>query len=116
PRPPPSLSVLEPPSAHAPQTCGFDRLALRRMNFIPPHALPYVNAFGMTYDSGRYEKVFNDAVTLADWSGFETRRAASRAKGLYRGIGAGCYIESASGAPHERAIVKVLPDRTVSMT
>jgi carbon-monoxide dehydrogenase large subunit len=35
---------------------------------------------------------------------------------LHRGIGTGCYIESASGAPHERAIVKVLPDKTVSMT
>ena len=38
------------------------------------------------------------------------------AKGLRRGIGTGCYIESASGAPHERAIVKVQPDKTVSMT
>ena len=95
----------------SPRTCGFDRLALRRMNFIPPDALPYVNPFGMTYDSGLYEKVFNDAVALADWSGFETRRAASQAKGLHRGIGTGCYIESASGAPHERAIVKVCPTR-----
>jgi carbon-monoxide dehydrogenase large subunit len=110
------MFVIERLIDRAAQTCSFDRLALRRMNFIPRDALPYVNPFGMTYDSGHYEKVFNDTVTLADWSGFETRRAASRAKGLHRGIGAGCYIESASGAPHERAIVKVLPDKTVSMT
>ena len=32
----------------AARTCGFDRLALRRMNLIPPQALPYVNPFGMT--------------------------------------------------------------------
>jgi carbon-monoxide dehydrogenase large subunit len=100
----------------AAQTCGFDRLALRRMNFIPPHALPYGNPFGMTYDSGRYEKVFNDAVSLADWGGFEVRRAHSRAKGLYRGIGTGCYIESASGAPYERATVKISPDNTIAVT
>ena len=110
------MFVIERLIDRAAQTCGFDRLALRRMNFIPPDALPYVNPFGMTYDSGLYEKVFNDAVVLADWSGFETRRAASRAKGLHRGIGTGCYIESASGAPHERALVKVLPDKTISMT
>src|SRR5262249_46558342 len=79
----------------AAQTCGFDRLALRRLNLIPPEALPYVNAFGMTYDSGLYEKVFNDAIALADWDGFEGRRARSMAKGLRRGIGTGCYIESA---------------------
>jgi carbon-monoxide dehydrogenase large subunit len=100
----------------AAQTCGFDRLALRRMNLIPRHALPYVNPFGMTYDSGLYEKVFNDAISLADWSGFEARRAASRAKGLYRGIGTGCYIESASGAPYERATVEISPDNTVVVT
>lgn len=110
------MFVIERLIDRAAQTCGFDRLALRRMNFIPPHALPYVNPFGMTYDSGLYEKVFNDAVSLADWSGFEARRAASRAKGLYRGIGTGCYIESASGAPHERATVKVLADKTVAVT
>jgi aerobic carbon-monoxide dehydrogenase large subunit len=110
------MFVIERLIDRAAQTCGFDRLALRRMNFIPSDALPYVNPFGMTYDSGHYEKVFNDAVTLADWSGFETRRAASRAKGLHRGIGTGCYIESASGAPHERAIVMVQPDKTISMT
>jgi aerobic carbon-monoxide dehydrogenase large subunit len=110
------MFVIERLIDRAAQTCGFDRLALRRMNFIPPDALPYVNPFGMTYDSGLYEKVFNDAVILADWSGFETRHAASRAKGLHRGIGTGCYIESASGAPHERALVKVLPDKTISMT
>jgi carbon-monoxide dehydrogenase large subunit len=100
----------------AAQSCGFDRIALRRMNLIPPHALPYVNPFGMTYDSGLYQKVFNDAVSLADWSGFETRLAASRAKGLYRGIGTGCYIESASGAPYERATVKISLENTVVVT
>jgi carbon-monoxide dehydrogenase large subunit len=110
------MFVIERLIDRAAQTCGFDRLALRRMNLIPPHAQPYVNPFGMTYDSGLYEKVFNDAVSLADWSGFETRRAASRAKGLYRGIGTGCYIESASGAPYERAMVKISSDNTVAVT
>jgi aerobic carbon-monoxide dehydrogenase large subunit len=100
----------------AAQTCGFDRLALRRLNLIPRHALPYVNPFGMTYDSGLYAKVFDDAISLADWSGFETRRAASRAKGLYRGIGTGCYIESASGAPYERATVEISPENTIVVT
>jgi carbon-monoxide dehydrogenase large subunit len=100
----------------AAQTCGFDRLALRRLNLIPPRALPYVNPFGMTYDSGLYEKVFNDAIALADWRGFEARRASSMAKGLRRGIGTGCYIESASGAPQERAVVKILPDHAVTVT
>ena len=94
---------------------GLDRLEIRRKNFIPPHAMPYRNAFGMTYDSGLYEKVLNDTVALADWEGFEARRARSRAKGLHRGIGTGCYIESASGAPHEQAVVHVRPDRRITI-
>jgi carbon-monoxide dehydrogenase large subunit len=110
------MFVIERLIDRAARTCGFDRLALRRTNLIPPHALPYVNPFGMTYDSGLYEKVFNDAVSLADWSGFEARRAASRAKSLYRGIGIGCYVESASGAPYERATVKISSDSTVTVT
>ena len=76
------MFVIERLIDRAAQTCGFDRLALRRMNFIPPDALPYRNPFGMTYDSGHYEKVFNDAVTLADWSGFETRRASLAGEGF----------------------------------
>jgi aerobic carbon-monoxide dehydrogenase large subunit len=110
------MFVIERLIDRAAQACGFDRLALRRMNLVPDHALPYANAFGMTYDSGLYEKVFNDALSLADWSGFESRRAISTAKGLCRGIGTGCYIESASGAPNERATVKISSDNTVTVT
>ena len=110
------MFVIERLIDRAAQTCGFDRLQLRRMNLIPPDALPYINPFGMTYDSGLYAKVFDDAVSLSDWSGFETRRAASRAKGLHRGIGTGCYIESASGAPHERATVNISPHNAVTVT
>jgi aerobic carbon-monoxide dehydrogenase large subunit len=110
------MFVIERLIDRAAQMCGFDRLALRRMNLIAPQALPYVNPFGMTYDSGHYEKVFNDAISLADWSGFEVRRAASMAKGLRRGIGVGCYIESASGAPHERATIKISPENAVTVT
>src|SRR5262245_1585157 len=110
------MFVIERLIDRAAQTCGFDRLALRRMNFIAPQALPYVNPFGMNYDSGLYEKVFNDAIALADWSGFEARRAASMAKGLRRGIGIGCYIESASGVPHERATIEISSENAVTVT
>src|SRR6202165_222444 len=33
---------------------GFDRVALRRRNLIPPGAMPYTNPFGIVYDSGDY--------------------------------------------------------------
>ncbi len=88
---------------------GFDRVALRRRNLVPQAAMPYANPFGMTYDSGAYHQVLERALALGDWAGFPARRAEAAARGRRRGIGVGGYIESASGAPHERAHVSVLP-------
>ena len=36
---------------------GFDRVALRRRNLIPPSAFPYTNPQGITYDNGTYRVV-----------------------------------------------------------
>ena len=35
---------------------GIDRVTLRRRNLVRPKAMPYRNAVGMVYDSGRYEE------------------------------------------------------------
>ena len=53
---------------------GFDRIELRRRNFIPPAAMPYTNGVGITYDNGEYEKNMDTALGLADWKGFLARR------------------------------------------
>jgi len=94
---------------------GFDRVALRRRNLVRTTALPYPNPFGMTYDSGDYHAVLNQALALADWDGYAARRAEAEGRGRRRGIGLGAYIESQSGAPNERAEVTVRPDGTVEM-
>jgi aerobic carbon-monoxide dehydrogenase large subunit len=94
---------------------GFDRVALRRRNLIPQAALPYPNPFGMIYDSGAYEAILDRALVLADWDGFAARREAARARGRYRGIGLGTYVESQSGAPQEEAVVTVRPEGVVEV-
>ncbi|HMD62690.1 MAG TPA: xanthine dehydrogenase family protein molybdopterin-binding subunit [Stellaceae bacterium] len=94
---------------------GFDRVALRRKNLIPPASLPYPNPFGMTYDSGDYHAVLDRALALADWAGFAARRAEGEARSRRRGIGLGAYVESQSGAPQERAEVTVQPEGIVEM-
>jgi carbon-monoxide dehydrogenase large subunit len=88
---------------------GFDRVALRRRNVVPAAAMPYTNAFGVTYDTGDYPAALDRTLALADWAGFAARKAQSEARGLRRGIGLGAYVESQSGAPQERAEVTVLP-------
>ncbi len=109
------MFVMERLIDRAARDAGFDRVALRRRNLIPPEALPWPNPFGMTYDSGAYEEILDRTLALADWDGFAARRSASRARGLYRGIGIGTYVESQSGAPNEEAVLTVRPDRTVDV-
>ena len=94
---------------------GFDRVALRRRNVVPRAAMPYPNPLGMTYDSGAFDEVLEQALALGDWDGFPARRAAAAARGRRRGIGVGAYIESASGAPHERARLTVEPGGTIEI-
>jgi carbon-monoxide dehydrogenase large subunit len=82
---------------------GFDRVALRRRNLVPPGAMPYTNPFGIVYDSGDYPGAQDRVLRLSDWAGFETRRREARGRGRYSGIGLANYIEIATGAPRERA-------------
>jgi carbon-monoxide dehydrogenase large subunit len=109
------MFVIERLIDMAAQQHGFDRVALRRRNVVPAAAMPYTNAFGITYDTGDYADALDNVLALADWSGFAARRAASQMRGLRRGIGLGGYVESQSGAPQERAEVTVLSDGGVEI-
>ena len=94
---------------------GFDRAELRRRNLVRAEAMPYRNPLGVLYDSGDYAAVQDRALDLADWKGFEARRAEARRRGRYRGIGMGNYIEIATGAPRERAEITVRPEGRVDV-
>jgi carbon-monoxide dehydrogenase large subunit len=58
---------------------GFDRIALRRKNLVRPNRMPYRNAVGMVYDSGRYEENMDAALEIADWKGYPARQAPRQA-------------------------------------
>jgi carbon-monoxide dehydrogenase large subunit len=94
---------------------GFDRLELRRKNLVPPRAMPYRNALGVLYDSGDYPAALDRTVVLADWAGFEARRAEARRRGRYRGIGVANYLEINTGYPRERAHVTVRPEGSIEL-
>jgi len=78
---------------------GIDKVALRRRNFIPADAFPYQTPVALQYDSGNYQATLDQALVTADWSGFETRRAAAKARGRLRGIGISTYVEACGIAP-----------------
>jgi aerobic carbon-monoxide dehydrogenase large subunit len=94
---------------------GFDRVALRRRNLIPPAAFPFTNAQGVTYDNGTYRGVMERVLELADWKGFKKRRAEARKRKRVRGIGLCNYVETTGGYPRERADITVHPHGRVDV-
>jgi carbon-monoxide dehydrogenase large subunit len=78
---------------------GMDPAEVRRKNFIPPDAFPFNTISGITYDSGDYEPALDRALAMADYKGFEKRRAEAKARGNYRGIGISTYVEICGLAP-----------------
>jgi len=109
------IYVIERLIDKAAQEHGFDRVALRKRNLIPPSAFPYKNPQGITYDNGTYRVVMDRAMALGDWSGFKRRRAEARKRKRLRGIGLCCYLETTGGYPRERADITVHPQGRVDV-
>ena len=85
---------------------GIDPTELRRRNYIPPEAMPFKTGLTFTYDSGEFEKSMNMALELADFAGFERRRAQARERGKLRGIGLSNTIERAAAGGFEGAEIR----------
>ncbi len=94
---------------------GLDRVELRRRNLVPASAMPFKAANGLTYDSGEFEVIMDQALALADWAGFETRRQAAEQKGLLRGIGICCFLEVAGGILEEPADIRFTAEGKVAL-
>jgi carbon-monoxide dehydrogenase large subunit len=90
---------------------NIDRISLRRRNLVKPKAMPYRNAVGMTYDSGRYEENMDLAMRIADWDGFTARKRGAKKRGKLLGLGLANYVESSIGAPKEQARIAIKPTR-----
>jgi carbon-monoxide dehydrogenase large subunit len=76
---------------------GMDPVELRRKNFI--ESFPYATPVALEYDTGNYHATMDKLVEIADLAGFGKRLAASKAKGMLRGLGVNCYIEACGIAP-----------------
>jgi carbon-monoxide dehydrogenase large subunit len=109
------IYVMERLIDKAAQEHGFDRVALRKRNLIPPSAFPYRNPQGITYDNGTYRVVMDRAMELGDWKGFKKRRAEARKRKKLRGIGLCSYLETTGGYPRERADITVQPQGKVDV-
>ncbi len=94
---------------------GIDRVELRRRNIIGADEIPYDAVSELTYDSGDFPAVLEEALAAANWDGFEARRKASAAKGFLRGLGIGCYLEVTGPPAKEMGGIRFESDGTVTM-
>jgi carbon-monoxide dehydrogenase large subunit len=100
----------------AARVSGIDRVQLRRKNFIKPEQMPYKNPMGQVYDTGAFEMIMDEALDKADWHGFAKREAASKAKGLWRGLGIATFLEWTGGnALEENVQVQILADGMIEV-
>jgi aerobic carbon-monoxide dehydrogenase large subunit len=80
--------------------------ALRRLNFVPPSAMPFTSATKLIFDSGEFEQVMDLCMASADWADFPARRTASQSRGRLRGIGMATYTERCGGGLPETASIE----------
>ncbi len=91
--------LLERLVDRAARETGIDPVELRRRNFIPADGFPYQTPVALEYDSGDYGACLDRALELADYAGFDQRRAEAKARGKLRGLGISTYIEACGIAP-----------------
>ena len=89
---------------------GIDRIELRRRNLVPQSAMPYTNPFGMVYDSGDYHRRDGARAGARRLGGLPGAPRRGARRGKCRGIGIANYVDTATGAPREKAEVTVLPE------
>ncbi len=120
---PEACYVLERLADRAAEELRIDRAEIRRRNLVPPTAMPYKTPIGPTYNSGDFPKLFARVLALGNYAEFEPRRTLARKRGLMRGFGMACYVESSGVAPtrfagalgaragfYESAAIRVEPD------
>ncbi|MFM1817037.1 MAG: carbon monoxide dehydrogenase large chain [Pseudomonadota bacterium] len=93
---------------------GIDPVEIRRRNMIGRDEFPYKTSLRFTYDCGDFEKTMDMALEIAEYAGFEARRAASKARGKLRGMGVSYTIEKAASPGYEGAEIRF--DRAGSVT
>ena len=85
--------VIERLADTAARETGRDPAELRRLNVVPPDAMPWATGTGIEFDCGEFAANMDDALALADRPGFEARRAEARVRGQLRGLGFALFQE-----------------------
>ena len=106
---PEAVYIMERLVDQAAREMQIDPAELRARNLIKPNAFPYQTKTGWTYESGNYAAAMAKCQGLADWPGYDARRALSEAAGKCRGRGIVYYVDN-TGIFNERMELRFDPD------
>ncbi len=107
---------------------NLDPIAVRRRNMLTAAELPWTMPAGPVLEDVTPRETLDAALAAFDVPGFRARQEADRARGVYRGMGLCCVVESntygsafyrAAGIPgsgHEAGWVKVAPSGAVDVS
>jgi aerobic carbon-monoxide dehydrogenase large subunit len=113
---PEAIYIIERLFDSAAQKLGLDPAEIRRRNLIQPEQMPYTNAMGQLYDSGKFGSILEQALALAKWDDFASREADSKARGKLRGRGLASFLEWTGGNVfEERVTVSVSGDGEIEV-
>ena len=98
------IYIIERLMDAAARRLAIDPAELRRRNLIRPEQMPYRNPLNQTYDCGQFERMLDQALVLADWNGFDQRRAEAAARGRLRGRGIATFLEWTGGNALEESV------------
>jgi carbon-monoxide dehydrogenase large subunit len=105
---------------------GLDPIAVRRVNMLSAAELPHRMATGETLEDITPSETLDQALEVFDVAAFRARQQADRTRGVYRGFGVCCMVESTTygsafykaagiaGSGHEAGWVKIEPSGVVN--
>jgi 2-furoyl-CoA dehydrogenase large subunit len=73
---------------------GFDRVELRKKNYVQPGQMPYETPNGCVYDSGDYPRALDLVLDLIGYDTIEQRREEAASRGKLLGFGIGSTLDS----------------------
>ncbi|MEO8739398.1 MAG: xanthine dehydrogenase family protein molybdopterin-binding subunit [Casimicrobiaceae bacterium] len=108
---PEAIYIIERLMDAAAHALNLDPAEVRRRNMLRPEQMPYTNPMDKTYDSGNFEKILDQALSQADWLGFDDRSATAKQRGKWRGRGMASFLEwTGADIFEERVTVTVSGD------
>ena len=110
---PESNYIIERLADLAARKLGISPAEVRRRNIV--RTFPHRSALGMTIEKGAFGDSLDRVLAAADADGFDARRAEAAGRGMLRGLGLACFLETARGMPGEWARVEFEPDGQVAL-